>query len=339
MMLRFLHAADIHLDSPLKGLERYEGAPCDEIRQATRKALANLVQLAVDEAVAFVLIAGDLYDGEWKDYNTGLYFVSQMCRLREADIPVFLIAGNHDAANKMTRMLPLPENVHMMDHKKAETVKIESLGVAIHGQSFATQAVLNDLSASYPSAAGSMLNIGMLHTCANGREGHEPYAPCTVSGLIAKQYDYWALGHVHAHEVLNRDPEIAFSGNIQGRHIRESGIKGCKLIEVDDQHRLQSELRPLDVFRWQKCWVDAAGASTKDELLDRFRQRLAAILLEGNGISMAVRVETSGPCRASRKSLRGRSNGLTTFAPLPSIRAEATCGSKKCVLRRRFPLT
>ncbi len=209
-MLTFLHAADIHLDSPLRGLQRYEGAPADEIRQATRRALENLVQLAIDQSVAFVLIAGDLYDGDWKDHCTGLFFVSQMVRLREANIPVIVIAGNHDAMNKMTRTLPLPENVHMLDHKRPETIHLEALGVAIHGQSFATQAVLEDLSATYPSAVGGQLNIGLLHTCATGREGHAAYAPCTIPGLVAKQYDYWALGHVHGFEVLHR---IVISGN------------------------------------------------------------------------------------------------------------------------------
>lgn len=297
-MFRFLHAADIHLDSPLRGLYRYEGAPRDEIRQASRRALANLVQVALDEAVAFVIIAGDLYDGDWKDHRTGLYFVSQMARLREAGIPVFVIAGNHDAMNRMTRSLPLPENVRMLDHKRAETVKMESLGVAIHGQSFATQSVLEDLSASYPLAVGGMFNIGMLHTCATGREGHDNYAPCTVEGLISKRYDYWALGHVHARETLHREPEIVFPGNLQGRHIRESGAKGCMSVEVDGQQRLAVEFRALDVFRWHTCRVDAAGANTKEDLLDRFRRQLAALMVESNDMPLAVRVETSGPCQA-----------------------------------------
>src|SRR5436190_9561279 len=109
-MFKFLHAADIHLDSPPVGLERYDGAPV-EIRQATRRALENLVQLALDEQVAFVLIAGDLYDRDWRDYRTGLFFVNQMARLRQAKIPVFAIAGNHDAANKMTRTLRMQANV------------------------------------------------------------------------------------------------------------------------------------------------------------------------------------------------------------------------------------
>ncbi len=126
-MLRFLHAADIHLDSPLRGLERYEGAPVEEIRGATRRAFENLVDLAVSEKVAFLLLAGDLYDGDWKDYNTGLFFAAQMRRLDEAGIPVFLIAGNHDAASQITRSLRPPSNVTVLSTKKPETRLIEEL--------------------------------------------------------------------------------------------------------------------------------------------------------------------------------------------------------------------
>lgn len=300
-MFKFVHAADIHLDSPLRGLQRYEGAPADEIRRASRHALENLVQLAIDQSAAFVLIAGDLYDGDWKDHRTGLYFVSQMVRLREAGIPVVLIAGNHDAANKMTRTLPMPDNVRLLDHKHPQTVHFDEQGVAIHGQSFATAAVMEDLSAAYPVAMSGVLNIGLLHTCATGREGHLPYAPCTLEGLQSKHYDYWALGHAHRQEVLCSEPYVVFSGNIQGRHIHESGPKGCMVVQVDDQHRLRPELQPLDVFRWQRCWVDAAGAETPPELLDRLRLRLAQLVTEAGGLPLAVRVEMSGPCGAHRQ--------------------------------------
>jgi DNA repair exonuclease SbcCD nuclease subunit len=299
-MLKFLHTADLHLDSPLRGLERYDGAPVEEIRNASRRALDNLVQLALDQSAAFVVVAGDLYDGDWKDYRTGLYFVKQMARLREADIPVLLIAGNHDAANKMTRTLPMPENVRLLTHRKAETVCLDDLGVAVHGQSFATGAVLEDLSLGYPAAVPGMLNIGLLHTSATGREGHEPYAPCTLDGLRSKHYDYWALGHAHRHEVVCREPAVIFSGNTQGRHIRESGPKGCMVVTVDQQHRLQPELHALDVFRWERCWVDASGADTASELLDRVRRKLVELAAGSDGLPLAVRVETSGPCPAHR---------------------------------------
>ncbi|MCA9134166.1 MAG: DNA repair exonuclease, partial [Planctomycetales bacterium] len=153
-MFQFIHAADIHLDSPLRGLEQYEGAPVDEIRAATRRALENLVELAIERAVDFVLIAGDLYDGAWKDYNTGLYFVSQIARLREAGIPTYMITGNHDAENKMTKSLPLADNPNgtkvMLSSRQAETIVLEDLGVAIHGRGFASPSVSENVVVDYP---------------------------------------------------------------------------------------------------------------------------------------------------------------------------------------------
>ncbi len=300
-MFKFIHAADIHLDSPLRGLERYEGAPIDEIRQATRRALENLVELAIDQSVAFVLFAGDLYDGDWKEFRTGLFFVSQMSRLRQAGIPVFLVAGNHDAANKMTRKLPLPDNVRVLSHRKPETVRIERYDVAIHGQSFAKGAVLDNLACGYPSGDSGLFNIGLLHTSATGREGHESYAPCTLDDLRARHYDYWALGHIHKAETVCQDPPVVFPGNLQGRNIRETGPKGCVLVTVDDDHRVQLEPQAIDVFRWATCRLTAADIQTGEDLLDLVRSRLAEVSDAADGRSVAVRVEIGGPCPAHRK--------------------------------------
>ena len=123
-MFKFIHAADIHLDSPLVGLERYEGAPVERIRGATRQALENLVRLAIDERAGFLLIAGDFYDGNWRDYNTGLFLVKEMTKLKEAGVRVFIIAGNHDAESNLTRNLSnLPGNVKRFSTRSAQTVR------------------------------------------------------------------------------------------------------------------------------------------------------------------------------------------------------------------------
>ena len=207
-MFKFIHSADIHLDSPLRGLEQYDGAPIEQIRGATRQAFANLIQFATDEHVSFVLFAGDLYDGDWRDYNTGLFFSRQMSRLREAEIAVFLIRGNHDAESKITRQLRLPDNVHSFGAREAQTVRLEHLGVALHGRSFATQATAENLSLSYPAPLDGLFNIGILHTSADGRPGHENYAPCSQSDLAAKGYGYWALGHIHRHALHSFNARI-----------------------------------------------------------------------------------------------------------------------------------
>ncbi|MFN4258556.1 MAG: exonuclease SbcCD subunit D [Gemmataceae bacterium] len=297
-MFKFLHAADIHLDSPLRGLERYEGAPVEHIRQATRRAFENLVRLALDEQVQFVLIAGDLYDGSWKDYNTGLYFIGQMRRLAEAGIPVFLIAGNHDAANRMTKTLRLPDHVKLLSAEEPETCVLEDIGVAIHGQSFATQAVLEDLSARYPAGWRGYFNIGLLHTSVTGREGHDSYAPCTIDSLRRKHYDYWALGHIHQREVLHPEAAIVFPGNIQGRHIRETGAKGCMLVRVEQGRQPRWEFRGLDVVRWERCVCDVRQADDADAVAETVARALRRLRQENDGRWLAVRVEVTGPCPA-----------------------------------------
>jgi DNA repair exonuclease SbcCD nuclease subunit len=300
-LFTFVHAADIHLDSPLRGLERYEGAPVAELRGATRKALENLVQLSIDQAVAFVVIAGDVYDGDWKDYNTGLFFARQMTRLREAGIKVFLIRGNHDAASQITRELTLPENVREFSTRTPESIVLDQFGVVIHGQSFLTQAVTENLAANYPLAHQNHFNIGVLHTSAGGREGHENYAPCTIDCLLSRGYDYWALGHVHQREELHRDPWIVFSGNTQGRHIREVGCKGCTLVTVDDGIISSVDHRPLDIARWTRCLVSADGAADIDELLESTRQALLDALNTADDRLVATRLVVSGACPAHKQ--------------------------------------
>ncbi len=297
-MFTFLHAADIHLDSPLVGLEGKTDAPLDALRGATREALENLVQLALDEEVSFVLLAGDIYDGDWKDYNTGLFFVRQMARLERAGIPVFLVSGNHDAASTIARRLRLPGNVHAFSTRRPETRVLEDPRVAIHGQGFATRAVTEDLVAGYPPAEPGLVNIGLLHTSLTGRPGHEPYAPCTVEALANKGYHYWALGHVHTREVVCEDPWIVFPGNPQGRHARETGEKGCVLVTADEAGVTEVLFRPLDVLRWTRCEVDAAGVVDPDQVVDRVRAALERALSEAGGRLVAARVVVTGACPA-----------------------------------------
>lgn len=291
----FIHAADIHLDSPLTGLEQYEGAPVDQIRSATRDAFRKLVETAIERKVAFIIIAGDLYDGDWKDYNTGLFFVSQMVRLQKENINVYLIRGNHDAASLITKELKLPDNVIEFSIRQAETYVLDELGVAIHGQGFASRAVEENLVKNYPRRKDGYLNIGILHTSATGREGHENYAPCSIDDMKEKGYDYWALGHIHLRELLHeKDPVILFSGNIQGRHIKETGDKGCTLVTVKDGAIDSLTHLSLDVLRWELCEIDASGLEDIEELMYEVRESLAKKYQEVDGRLLAVRIRIHG---------------------------------------------
>ncbi len=297
-MFKFIHAADIHLDSPMRKLDFYEGAPAEKFRQAARRAFENLIQLAISEKVAFVVIAGDLYDGDWRDYNTGLYLVSQMSRLRDAGIKVFIVAGNHDAAGIITKTLRFPDNVEIFSSDKPSTCQMETHRVAIHGQSFASPSVKKDLASDYPMPLKGCYNIGLLHTCLTGREGHEPYAPCSPETLKSKGYDYWALGHVHTHEVIEKHPHIVFSGNLQGRNSRETGPKGCVLVTVGHNHETDIEFIPMDVVRWAIAEIDATGSQTGYDILDQTGQVLESLLEKNDGMPMAARIHIQGQTSA-----------------------------------------
>jgi DNA repair exonuclease SbcCD nuclease subunit len=294
--MRFLHAADLHLDSPLRGLDRYEGAPVEEARGATRHAFDNLIAVALQEQVELVVIAGDLYDGDWLDHNAGLFFTKGVTRLAEEGIAVALVRGNHDAASRITKSLRLPKNVHLLADARPETKVFDDLGVALHGQSFATAVVTADLAAGYPTPVTGCFNLGLLHTSLDGRPGHDPYAPTTLDVLRGKGYDYWALGHIHAAEVVCREPWVVYPGNTQGRHIRETGPKGCALVTVEDGEIIHQAI-PLDVMRWETLALDIGGLPDLEALLEAamldLRQRLAEV--GDRALAVRVQVRGSGP--------------------------------------------
>ncbi|MDB4986571.1 MAG: repair exonuclease family protein [Myxococcaceae bacterium] len=299
MRFTIIHAADLHLDSPLVGLERYEGAPVNELRAATRRALENLVQLCLSEDAKLLLLSGDLYDGDWKDYATGLFFAAQMARLREVGTRVVWIRGNHDAQSKLTKNLSLGEHCVELGVKKPESCLLESLQVAVHGQGFATPAVSEDLTERYPAPIAGALNIGLLHTALGGRRGHASYAPCDVRALEARGYDYWALGHVHQREVVQQPeggggPWVVFPGNLQARHVRESGAKGATLISVCDGAIERVEHRALDVVRFEQLTVDVSRASTLSDVGELTRLALADGLERADGRLLCARVHLVG---------------------------------------------
>lgn len=295
MPVTFLHVADVHLDSPLRGLEQYPLAPAERIRGATRRAFTGMIDLAIERRVDFVLIAGDLYDGDWPDYHTGLFLVAQLGKLRDAGVRVVMIAGNHDAANKMTRSLRLPGNVTRFGHERPQTERIEHLGVAIHGQSFARAAVTDNLAARYPKAEAGWVNIGLLHTSLTGAEGHEAYAPCTAEDLRSREYDYWALGHVHARQDPCGDLPVAFPGNLQGRHVRETGAKGCLLVTLGSGG-VEREFHRLDVVRWERLTVDVTGVAGESELFERVDRTIEKLIRDDGNPDrlLAVRVVLEG---------------------------------------------
>jgi len=323
--MRFIHTADIHLDSPLTGLSAYQDAPSALLRTATRDAFENLVGEAIAEKVDFVVIAGDLYDGNWKDFNTGIFFAGQMGRLKRSGIAVYLVLGNHDADNEMTRKLVLPDNVHTFSTSRAETFRIPELRVALHGRSFKDAATTENLALAYPAPVDGWFNIGVLHTALEGNAAHANYAPCSVAELEARGYQYWALGHVHEHRVWRGSTTIAFPGNLQGRHVREAGPRGALMVTASGAEVQAVERLHVDVLRWHALEVDVAACGTLTDTVRRVGRALEGLLDHGDGDRpMAVRVTLTGASQA-----HGQLFGLETQLRAEVLAQAAALGTER----------
>jgi len=348
--MKFIHCADIHLDTPLQGLAQYPGAPVDEIRNATRHAFAKVLDAAVSEKVDFLVIAGDLYDTGLKSFESALFFNKQMARLNDAGISVYLLHGNHDAASKLIKQLRPPENVHIFRASGPHTFNDNELRVAIHGQSFATPEVTEDLAARYPPPVQGFFNIGVLHTNLSGISEHANYAPCSLDTLKNKGYQYWALGHVHNRQVLCTDPYIVFPGNIQGRHGKEPGEKSCELVTVSDVATVSIAPISTSVVPWMHIDIDVSGCETADSAYENLRTVLGALLEKGKERVIALRLRFVGAAEAHAElardpeQLRNESinlanesgNGLLWIERVEL--ATSPCFDRQALLKREDPI-
>ena len=211
------------------------------------------------------------------------------------EFPVYLLKGNHDAESQITRRLELPENVHLFGSRKPQTFELDELSVALHGQSFPQRNVTENLALVYPDPVSRAFNIGVLHTGLGGMGGHENYAPCSLGDLVNKGYDYWALGHVHQAQVLHKKPHIVFPGNLQGRHVRETGAKGVCLVTVEDGEITDVSPVFCDVVRWAVVPVALNDASSMSAAYDRIREVLEeAVASRAEGRLLACRLQLQG---------------------------------------------
>jgi len=293
MAFRFLHTADIHLDSPLRTLALRDETLGAHIRGATRRAFSGLVDACLDQRVDAMIIAGDLYDRDLEDMSTALFFGREMRRLAEADIRVFIIRGNHDAESVLTRVLSLPGNVHVFS-AKGETVRDDDAGVAIHGLSFAAAHVPENLVNRYPAPVSGLANIGLLHTSLTGAEGHDVYAPCSLADLRAHGYDYWALGHVHKRAVHSETPWVVMPGIPQGRDIGESGPKSATLVTISDDGAITAQQVSSAVAEFARVEADLSGAETMADVAARLENAFAEALEAIEAPWLVARVTLTG---------------------------------------------
>jgi exonuclease SbcD len=259
-MTKLLHTADLHLDSPLVTLALRDDGLRAAVENATRDALYRIVDIAIAEEVAAVLIAGDLYDGSQRSMKTAAFLLEAFRRLADEGIRVFLIRGNHDAESTITREIAWPDNVHVFDGHGGHVMLTD--GIAIHGVSFREPRAPDSLVAKF-RPVGGVMNIALLHTSLGGAEGHDPYAPCMVSDLIAAGFDYWALGHIHRRTVHHTAPFVVMPGMPQGRDMGEDGPKSATLIHVDAEGiRIEERRTAALEFRRESFDIsDCAGMS------------------------------------------------------------------------------
>jgi DNA repair exonuclease SbcCD nuclease subunit len=262
MPYRFVHAADIHLDSPLRSLALRDPELAELIGNATRRAFVAVVDLCLEEQVDALLLAGDLYDGDQTSMKTARFLAAQIRRLHEAGIRVFIIRGNHDALSKITRELVFPESVKVFGGR-AEAVVLDraksDFAVAIHGISFAQPHAPESLLPKFKAPLEGAVNIALLHTSLAGAPGHDLYAPCNVSDLDAAGFNYWALGHIHKRAAIEGACAIVMPGMPQGRDINESGRKSVTLVTIADDRSVRLEERPTSVAQFERVAVNLDG--------------------------------------------------------------------------------
>lgn len=257
--IRFLHTADLHLDTPFKGMSDFPEAHFEKLRNSTFQAFARFVDYAVKTKPDFIVIVGDIYDGEDRSLRAQLKFQEGMNALKEAKIPVFLSYGNHDHLQGTWTRFDLPENVHVFKEKvEKRSLKVRGETINLYGFSYPERHVREAIIDDYPVAESTAFHIGLLHGSINGDESHAVYAPFTKAALLSKQYDYWALGHIHKRQHIHHEPPIVYPGNIQGRHRKEQGMKGFYEVILSKK---EADLRfiPTSVITFEKLSVSCKG--------------------------------------------------------------------------------
>ncbi|AQQ52546.1 metallophosphoesterase family protein [Planococcus lenghuensis] len=288
--LRFIHTADLHLDSPFKGMNGLPREKWKSLRDSTFDAFNRLISYAADTKPDFVLIAGDIYDGEDRSIRAQHIFSTGMQTLADCGIPVFISHGNHDHLSGSWVRFDLPRNVRVFKEEVEQMeITIGGRTVRISGFSYPARHVNDRMIDRYPVAADrEAIHIGMLHGSLEGDSSHAVYAPFRKQDLLSKHYDYWALGHIHLRQELHADPPIVYPGNLQGRHRNETGTKGFYEVTLSDAGP-DLKFIPASVIEFTTLEIDIPETCHMNEILLMCTDRLARHLEEkGAGVTELV---------------------------------------------------
>lgn len=312
--LKFIHCADLHLDSPFRGLFAQNKRLHEHLSNATFVAFDSIIDQAIAHDVDFLLIAGDVYDGADRSLRAQLHLQNGLVRLAREGIHSFIVHGNHDPLDSWSARLRYPDEVHIFS-EKADVIpyeRDEEIFAQVVGVSHPKGSVQKNLIRSLPAREeGWPTTIGLVHCNVGSDTGHQPYAPCTLPDLLALNYDYWALGHIHAKSVLHdQTPAVIYAGNPQGRDINEAGPRGCYLVEMEDG-RCTPKFLETDLIQWCEHEININGIETIDELQSQIFADLDARQEEAGGRSLICRVTLTGKGPLHR-DLHGRVDDLLT---------------------------
>ncbi len=303
-MVKLLHTADLHLDSPLNSLALRDEDLRRRVRAATRESLKTIVDLSLEHEIAAVLISGDLFDRAERSARTAAFLTIQLDRLNQAGIRVFYIKGNHDAENPITGGTNFPANVHLFSGHGG-CVELEGADVCIHGVSFSGKSASESLVPKFRPPASGVTNVAMMHTSVSGSSGHDSYAPCSVSDMAAAGFDYWALGHIHKRIVFSERPWIVMPGIPQGRDVGESGMKSATLIHIEEG-RISVEELVTSAVEFGEIRIAADGHQDVESLRAAIQDALSRHLGGLRSPHGIVRVTLEGRSGLSWQILRDR---------------------------------
>jgi len=298
MPFRFVHTADIHLDSPLRSLALRDPDLAELIGGATRTAFQTIISLCLDEQVDALLIAGDLYDGSQTSMKTAAFLASELARLDDRGIATFIVRGNHDADSKITKELVMPDSVRVFTGRGDVHVlegAADGRDVAIHGISFAQPRAPESLLHKFKPALPDTINIGLLHTSLGGAVGHDTYAPCSLADLEAMGFDYWGLGHIHARTVHRKArPTVVMPGQPQGRDINEAGPKSVSLVSIAGDGTVTVDEHITALAQFERVPVDVTGLDDWRDVAHAIGDALAAARARARCKHLVARVMLSG---------------------------------------------
>ncbi|RKY14160.1 MAG: phosphoesterase [Planctomycetota bacterium] len=292
----FVHCADLHLDSPFSGIGGVSSWLASRLREATFNAFSRVVDVAVENGAAAILIAGDVFDSEYGSLSAQLRFRHIVSRATEAGIAVFVACGNHDPRKDWMSKVRLPDGVHIFA-TEPETRRLVVNGevvATITGVSFGRRAVRTNLVRKMRRPQDSPFAVAVLHCNVGGIREHDNYAPCTLEDLRSSRFDYYALGHIHKPQILSeRDPCVVYSGTTQGRAVDETGERGCFLVRVRSGEVLL-QFVPTSSVVWQKKSVAIDGLETVDDLLERLQDVFDDLRKDNGGVLLHLVLEGSG---------------------------------------------